>query len=238
MVLPRHLLSAALISTAALATPTAAHAGALNSVLGPNLAKLTNPSTSLIGPNLKTTLANVGAALHPVEDASCAAQPTTKPFSAWADRADYVPAPSGDFEDGLTDWTPTGNVTVADDNEPWQVSGNTDDTTAVTLAPGASIASNSFCGGAAYPTVRLFAKATSGTNATALVTIRYTGRDGLLGALPLGIITAHSTWQPTATSLTASGIPLITGTRLGLTITALSGTLTLDDIYVDPLRRS
>lgn len=197
-----------------------------------------DPKTSLIGPDLKTTLRNVQNAVAPVADPACAAAPVSHPFAPWGDHANYVPAPDSGFEGGLGSWTATGPVTIASDNEPWKVSGNTSDASSAVIPAGSSIASASFCGGLAYPTIRFFARSTTSAPAKALVTIRYTGRDSVLAALPLGVITAGERWQPTTATLTASGVPLFTGTRLGLTITALSGTVAVDDVYVDPYRRS
>ena len=83
----------------------------------------------------------------------------------------------------------------------------------------------------------MFAKSTGpGLLTTALVSVRYTGNDGLLRVLPLGLITPGRSWQPTLTSLTLSGLPLLTGNKLGVQITALTGSIAVDDVYVDPFR--
>jgi hypothetical protein len=171
-------------------------------------------------------------------DTSCQDGPSSKPFARWADRADYVPAPSGDFERGLADWDGLGSVRVTRDNEPWRVSGSDDDGQAVTIGAGSSLVSPDFCGGIDHPTVRFFARADRSRLAIAAVTIRYTGRDHLLHALPLGLVSVGADWTPTSATATLSGIPVLTGTKLGLTITPLLGSLTVDDVYVDPYRRS
>jgi hypothetical protein len=171
-------------------------------------------------------------------DPTCTDPASSTPFALWNDTAAYVPAPGGSFENGLTGWTTIGAVNLTSDNEPWKVTGNATDATSVTLGPGATIASGGFCGGADHPTLRLFTRAKIGSLATGAVTVRYTGQDGLLYALPLGVIVAGSSWQPSAVTLTLSGLPLLTGTRLGVSITALTGSLAVDDLYVDPIRRS
>lgn len=217
-VLPTRLPLAAAVATAALCTAAAPASAAPLSLGG------------LVG--------GAAGALMPQQDPTCAAAPTTKPFQLWNDRANYVPAPNGSFEDGFASWKAKGNATITADNEPWRVSGNASDARSVTLAPGASITSTSFCGGLEYPTVRMFGRAATGSHATILLTIRYTGRDALVHSLPLGILHVGERWKPTGITLTGSGIPLFTGSRLGLTITPLIGSIAVDDIYVDPYRRS
>lgn len=245
MALPRPILSAALVCASSLALTSSANAAtsggsvrSLADVFTSTAKKQLNSDTSLVGKDLPSTLRNVAALINTKADPACAAQQTSKPFAAWRDNADYVPAPNGGFEDGLDTWSASGPVTVTNENNPFFISGDPSDGQSVTLASGGSIASASFCGGLAYPTVRMMARSTDGKPAKALVTIRYTGRDGLLAALPLGTITAGSTWAPSEVTMTASGLPLITGTKLGLTITATSGSVVLDDIYIDPLRRA
>lgn len=244
MALPRPLIPA-LIALGTLSIATPAHAAGPSalahdpaSVLTGIIAKQADPSTSLLGRDLPSTIANVKAAINPAVDPSCAAAPVSQPFKAWRDQANYVPAPGGSFEDGLAGWSARGAVSVVKDQEPWRVSGAKTDRSAVLLGPGSSLVSSSFCGGLEYPTVRLFAKATTTSVAVASVTVRFTGRDGLLYSLPLGLITAGRDWQPTRSTLTLSGVPLLTGTRLGVTVTPLIGSIALDDVYVDPFRRS
>ena len=243
MALPRPIVSAAIVCASSLAFVAPANAASSNplrslaDILSATAKKQTNPETALLTANLADTLRNVGSLIYSKPDPACAAQATTKPFAPWRDNADYVPAPNGGFEDGLSTWSAIGPVAVTNENNPFFISGNPADDSSVTLASGGSISSASFCGGLDHPTVRMMARSTDGKPAKALVTVRYTGRDGLLAALPLGTITAGSSWQPSEVTLTASGLPLLTGTKLGVTITATSGSIVLDDIYIDPLRR-
>jgi hypothetical protein len=236
MILPTLAVTLGLLAAAAPAN--AGIVQSLGETLTGTVAKQTNASTSILGPDLQTTAANLVSALKPVADPSCAAASVSKPFLPWKDSANYVLAPGGSFEAGLAGWTTDGTASITSDNEPWNVSGNRGDASSVTLARGTTITSGGFCGGAEYPTVRLFARAATGTLATAAVTIRFTGRDGLLYALPLGVITAGKSWQPTPSTLTLSGLPLLTGTRLGVSFTSITGSIALDDVYVDPFRRN
>lgn len=190
-----------------------------------------------LGGLLKSTTSRLTSALLPPQDPACAQAESTKPFATWGDPMRYVPVPNGGFEDGLTGWKSQGRVTLVQDNEPWKV-GGADHGQALALDHGASVTSESFCGGLEYPTVRFFARSTAAGRGTVLLTIRYTGRDKLLHSLPLGILQVTDTWAPTGITLTGSGIPLFTGNKLGVTVTALTGNVAVDDLYVDPFRRS
>lgn len=173
-------------------------------------------------------------------DASCVASTQiTHPFAQWGDSANYVEAPGGSFESAEAHpWSTAGAVSFAKENEPWRVSGRASDARSVVLAPGSSVTSTPMCAGLAYPTIRFFVRAPKGGLAAALVTARYTGPDGLLAALPLGVVSAGTAWQPGKATLTGSGIPLLTGTTLSIRIAPLVGTVQVDDVYVDPFRRS
>src|ERR1700712_97474 len=169
-------------------------------------------------------------------DAACASEALTQPFLPWADGSQYAAIPGGNFEAGLSGWSADGTVTTAAENEPWHV-GDAADASSVVLAPGASITSPGFCGGLTHPTVRLFARSTDATRLpVALVTVLYTGPGGLLTGLPLGVILPGGDWQPSITALTASGLPILTGSQLALKITSLNGSIAIDDAYVDPYK--
>jgi hypothetical protein len=157
------------------------------------------------------------------------------PFLPWADPASYAQVPGGTFESGLQ-WQGSSGAKLTSDNESWNVSGDGD--SALALAPGASVTTPSFCGGLGYPTVRLFSKGGGLPLLTMLrVDVLYTGHDGLLVALPLGIVLPSRSWQPTTQVLTASGLPLLTGSRLALRFTAVGAAFEIDDVYVDPFQR-
>jgi hypothetical protein len=164
---------------------------------------------------------------------SCDPGTLSQPFSHWLDYSQYGQVPGGTFENGLDGWKLSGGATTVSGNEPWQVSGP--GSHALSLPAGASVVSPSFCGGLSYPTVRLFAKA-RGLVGALQVDVLYTGSDSLVKALPLGVVLAGSSWQPSLAMLTLSGLPLLTGTQLALRITAI-GAVDIDDVYVDPFCR-
>ncbi len=226
-----------LMKTSRVATSLAASVALV--LAAPAVAPAASAVTQSVG---ETTLGSFAKALNTLSgrgDASCVASTqVSNPFAQWGDKANYVEAPGGSFEPGSTHpWTSAGSTSFASDNEPWRVSGRSGDGRSVMLAPGSSVTSVPMCAGLAYPTIRFFARAAKGTSATALVTARYTGPDGLLAALPLGIVSVGSAWQPGNATLTGSGVPVFTGTTLSIRIAPLTGSIQVDDVYVDPFRR-
>lgn len=211
---------------------------AVAALLAPASANAGTAVTDSLGSTALGTVQKTLNTLSGKTDASCqAAGETSKPFSAWGDRADYVEAPGGTFEDAASSWTTAGSVTKANENEPWYVSGDRSDDTSVVLGTNASITSGTLCAGLEYPTLRFFARSTRGIS-LALVTLRYPGPDGLVASLPLGVVTVGSSWQPTLVALTGSGLPVLTGKTLSVRISPILGSLQVDDVYVDPFRRA
>lgn len=241
MALSRPLVPTLLAIAGTLAVASPAHAGTQTygkvwgDALNATVKKQLDPKTSSLT-NITSTLRSITALLGP-GDATCNAQETSKPFARWNDNANYVPVPNSGFEQGLDDWIPVGPAKLADDNHTFGISGRAEDRRSIVLPDGASVASASFCGGLQYPTIRMMTRATNGRSAKALVTVRYTGKDGLLAALPIGTVTAGPSWGPSEITLTASGLPIFTGTKLGVTITGAEGSIAVDDVYVDPYRR-
>jgi hypothetical protein len=158
---------------------------------------------------------------------------SSKPFTRWLDPFSYTLVPGGTFEDGSPDWDLTGASVVAG-NESYNVSGA--GSRSLSLPRGASATSPAFCGGIGYPTVRLFAKG-GGLLGLLSVTVHYLDGAGVLRSQSLGIVTASGGWQPSLPMLTLAGLPLLTGSQLTISVTAVGGSFTVDDVYVDPWMR-
>lgn len=168
---------------------------------------------------------------------TCDGTPTSRPFIPWLDYFNYALVPRGDFESDLTGWTVAGGAKIGPGNEPWRVAGS-DDSSSLVLPAGASAASPSFCGGLGYPTIRMFSKATGGLVPLLRVDIIYTDLAGVLRSHALGTVTPTATWQPSLPLVTLSGLPLLTGSRLAVRLTAVGGAVAVDDVYVDPYSRN
>jgi hypothetical protein len=169
--------------------------------------------------------ASLFAIAAPAANAACD-EATSKPFARWLDPFSYVLAPGGDFE-GSSQWSLTG-ASIVSGNEPWGTGSH-----ALSVPRGASATSPAFCGGIDHPTVRLFSKG-GGLLGLLNVTVNYTDANGVLRSQPLGVVTGSGSWQPSLPMVTLSGIPLVTSSTMTVTLTAVSGSFTVDDVYVDP----
>ena len=154
---------------------------------------------------------------------------TAKVFSPWNDPAGYYFAPNGGFETGSTNWSLSGGASVVSDNDAYRLSGA--GSHALRLNAG-STASINVCYGLTYPAIR-FTTAGSGR-----VHVRVVSKSllGLLSVLDGGSLTVDGSWDASpklSTLLSAVTAPL--GTKsMQLQLTAESGTVLIDDLFVDP----
>jgi len=158
-------------------------------------------------------------------------------FRPWLDVAQYVPAPGGTAE-STTGWKLEGGAKLVAGNEPWKVAGS--GTRSLALPAGAKATTSAACVGLGHPTMRFFAKRTSGTVLSTLkVEVLFDGLGGLVKSLPIGVVLGGSNWQPTLPfPVVANLLPLLPGqmTPVAFRFTAVGGTWQVDDVYVDPWR--
>ena len=172
---------------------------------------------------------------------SCDEQgPPARVFQRWLDPAQYVPAPGGHLE-STDGWTLQGGARLVAGNEPWYV-GGAGHARSLLLPPGSSATTGVMCVGLAHPTLRFFAKRTSGTLLHALaVEVQFEGLGGLLKSLPIGVVLGGDRWQPTLPSLVVANLlPLLpdarTPVRFKFTPVGRAD-WQIDDVYVDPWAR-
>jgi hypothetical protein len=187
---------------------------------------------AIIAPS--ASAASLGSLLTPVALVTGKASPCTgrvlsEPFARWNDSASYFPAPGGTFEAGAPGWTLTGGASV-------QAGGNTflSGGSSLALPAGSSATTPAICVDLGSPTLRAFTSAQRGTVVVSVIAV------GL--ALPVGVISASGSWQPTPAMLfltNALGILSATGTTsASFRFTAVGGDARVDDVYVDPYRRT
>jgi hypothetical protein len=162
-----------------------------------------------------------------------------QPFLPWLDPMSYTLAPNGGFEQGATGWQLAGGAATGSGNEPWLASGPGQSVLA--LPAGSSAVSSPVCIGLLDPTVRMFARnaAPLGLGSLAVSADITTGTSTV--TLPVGVVVAGSTWQPTLPLplLVNALSPLGAGTATArLHFTAVGGSWQLDDVYVDPFKTS
>jgi hypothetical protein len=171
---------------------------------------------------------------------TCAGQRFEQPFVPWADPASYTLAPGGAFEGG-PGWTLRG-ARVVSGNEPFRVHA-AGDSRALQMPAGSSATSPWMCVGLLYPTVRTFA-VRSGSAFTALrVEVIWAVAGGGTGSATIALLPASTSWAPTAPfallgNLPATIDPSHAAIQLRLSVVGSGATWRVDDVYVDPFRKS
>ena len=168
----------------------------------------------------------------------CQAEPLTQPFTPWLDPANYQFAPDGGFEAGGDGWNLNGDAAAVAGNETSYVH-DAGDSASLSLPEGSSATSPTVCVGIEHPTIRFFSKRTSGLTAKAAVEVLFENAAGDVLTAPVGGVTAAESWQPTAPMpIVANLLPLLPGdhTPVQFRVSALTGTVVIDDFYVDPYR--
>ena len=170
----------------------------------------------------------------------CAEESLTNPFLPWLDPMDYQFAPDGGFEGGAEGWSLKNGAAGASGNESHYVH-DAGDSKSLAMPAGSSATSPTICVGLEHPTIRFFAKKTSGLVPTMAVEVKFELATGAVASAPVGVVTPSSSWQPTLPMpVVANLLPLLPGdhTPVQFKVTALTGDWKIDDVYVDPTRRS
>jgi len=173
---------------------------------------------------------------------SCDAQELSQPFLPWADPANYTLAPDGGFEDKGAGWSLEGGADVVAGNEAYYVR-DEGDKRSLSLPTGSSATSPTMCVGIEHPTIRLFARNTGSPFSSLKVKVHYVDGFGETQSLPIGLVSAGGSWQPTqAMVIGVNLLPLLPGERTPVafefTPQGAGGEWRIDDVYVDPYRRS
>jgi len=179
-----------------------------------------------------------GASADVINTGLCDGAALSQPFAQWGDDAHYKLLPGGDFEGSLSGYTLRGGAKVVSGNESFG-SG----TKALSIPAGGSVLTDATCVNSANPTYRFFYKSQGGLlGLLPAMTVSLVYQDGLLGVveLPLGVVLPSGRWQPSLKQLTLAslGSAVADGSvPLALRFTAVAGTWTVDDVYVDPVSR-
>ena len=157
---------------------------------------------------------------------------TSQVFAPWSDNAGYYFASNGGFENGTTGWRVSGAASLANANDPYNLSGP--GSRALTLGTGGT-ASINVCYGLTYPAVRFVA---AGVDGSARIHLRVYSHSllGVLSILDGGTFTVPSGWDAApklSTLFSALAAPLGTSS-MELRISVESGTAQVDDLFVDP----
>jgi hypothetical protein len=172
----------------------------------------------------------------------CASQELSQPFAPWLDPAHYTLAPNGGFEESPSSWDLRGGASPVSGNEPYYVRAD-GDSTSLRLPSGSSATSSAMCVGIEHPTLRLFARNSGSPLSTLKVEVHFEDAFGNVHSAPLGVVSSSGAWQPTLPMvLGVNLLPLLPGEHTPVafqfTPRGEGGKWQIDDVYVDPYRRS
>ena len=173
---------------------------------------------------------------------ACSYSGAEKVFSPWGDQRNYVLAPDGGFEAGGSGWRLNRGAAVVDGNESYYLN-DAGDSKSLSLPAGSSAVSPAVCMAIDTPSFRLVAR-NSGDPSSRLRVEAVYKLLGLIRTQTAGTFRAGSTWAPTQSVSTVLTLSTIIGTLIPSAIeirfTPLdsSGSWQVDDVYIDPFRRS
>jgi hypothetical protein len=163
---------------------------------------------------------------------ACADRTFASVFRAWHDRSLYTLADGGDFETQAAGWTLAGPASIARDSSPFLL-GAAVGSSSVELAAGASAVSPPICVSRGYPSFRFLTRSVGAAPGVVKVQVLYAARKAKL----TGWVAPRADWAPTRILSLGQGRFRIrrTGSAVvRLRLTAIAGTVRLDDVYVDP----
>jgi hypothetical protein len=162
--------------------------------------------------------------------------PTSTPFAAWSDYANYAFAPDGGFESGGSGWSLSGGARAVAGNESFYVHSKTDKVS-LSLPAGASGTSPGMCISLLSGKMRFVARGDSG--AKVKVQIIYRGLlSSVVGILDGGTYSVGDSWKPSPQIGMLGGLlPLLTSS-VSFRFTAVGGAASIDDVYLDPMKSS
>jgi hypothetical protein len=151
------------------------------------------------------------------------------------DGASYYGFTNNGFESGTSGWSLSGRAGLASANEPWYANGSGQ--SALSLGPGASATSPSFCINLFDPAIRGFARSIS-AGGSLQVQVLFRGLTGnLTGVFNYASMSPgdFESWQPTSRVGSGLALPLLSSyAQIRVTNTGWSGTWQVDDLFVDP----
>jgi hypothetical protein len=173
---------------------------------------------------------------------ACSYSGAEKVFSPWGDAHNYVLAPDGGFESGASGWQLNRGSTVVEGNESYFLNDGAD-SKSLSLPAGSSAVSPPVCMSIDTPSFRLVARNTGDPSARLRVEATYKLL-GLIRTKTAGTLQAGSAWAPTQSISTVLTLSTLAGTlipsaiEIRFTPLDASGRWQVDDVYVDPFRRS
>ena len=157
---------------------------------------------------------------------------TSQPFARFGDLRNYTFGTNGGLESGANGWSVSGGKVVAG-NESYYVHSSAD-RYSLQLPAGSSASTPALCQSTTSTVVRFFVRSPdSGTVRVQVVARNLLGQ--VLGTLDVARLSPSTSWQPGPAVLNLQSLlGLIGVSSIQLKFTTLSGTVQVDDVYVDP----
>ena len=182
-------------------------------------------AADVLAPSISAAQASTASPTSLVGLNTCSLSSLSQPFTPWLDFANYELAPGGDFENST--WTLTGGAEPVAGSEPYAATG-TLGSSSLSLPAGSSAQSPMTCVDATYPSIRFFIE---GTGAVAVNVVEGGS------VIPAGVAVASGGWAPTPVMLTtSSALGASSGgtAQVSVTLSGLSGSPRVDDVFIDP----
>jgi hypothetical protein len=183
---------------------------------------------ALLGVGLGAPAASAGSLLGLNND--CGA--TSTPFAQFGDSRNYTFGTNGGLESGSTGWSLSGGGVVSG-NEAYFVHSRSD-SHSLSLNAGGSALTPKLCMGTTSTVMRFFVKSGNGGSVRVEVVLR--GLLGqVLGVLQVSNFSPGASWQAGPSILDLDSLLGLLGvSSVQLKFTATSGSVQVDDVYVDP----
>jgi hypothetical protein len=157
---------------------------------------------------------------------------TSTPFAQFGDYRNYTFGTNGGLESGGTGWSLSGGRVVPG-NESYYVHSALD-RYSLSLPAGSSALTPKLCMGTTSTVMRFFVRSSDGGSVRVEVVLRnLLGQ--VLGILQVSKLSPGTSWQPGPPILNLDSLLGLLGvSSVQLKFTALSGSVLVDDVYVDP----
>jgi hypothetical protein len=174
---------------------------------------------------------------------SCSGQVLTQPFAPFGDSANYTPVPGGSFESDSHGWS-LSRASVVSGNSPFKV-GGASHARSLQISPGGVATSPTVCVGLEHPTMRFFVRSSGNllqAVSTMTVSVLAESSLGIVVEVPVGVQLFNKNWKASSRHIVVANLlPLLPNnyTPVAFRFRAVGGaTWTIDDVYVDPRKRS
>jgi hypothetical protein len=157
---------------------------------------------------------------------------TSQPFAQFGDSRNYTFGTNGGFESGTNGWSVSGGRVVSG-NESYYAHSSSD-RYSLQLPDGSSASSPAFCQSTSSSVVRFFVRSPDNGRVRVQVVARNL-LGSVIGVLDVATLSPGASWQPGPAVLNLQSLLALLGvSSIQLKFVTLSGTVQLDDMYVDP----